>query len=192
MSGDQIAQALWLGLLLVALGGWFALQLRGHPGRTLQHLAVWALIFVGVAAGYGLWHDIRSDLAPVQTVLADGRIEIPRGRDGHFQAVAAVNGVPIRFVIDTGASDIVLSARDARKAGIDTGALVYLGQAQTANGTVATAPVVLDSLEIGPVTDRNLRAVVNGGEMEGSLLGMSWINRFAHVEIAGGRLILSR
>jgi len=86
----------------------------------------------------------------------------------------------------------VLSRRDAAAAGIDTGALIFTGRARTANGTVRTAPVRLDSLAIGPFEDRDVRAVVNAGEMDGSLLGMDYLRRFSSVEITGERLVLTR
>jgi len=192
MDADQLGRLAWLLLLGAALLGWFLMQLRGNVGRTLQQLAVWALLFIGLVAGYGLWQDIRGDIAPMQGVMSDGRVEIPLQRDGHYHATVQVNGVAIAFVIDTGASDIVLSTRDAEKAGIDVAGLTFLGQAQTANGTVATASVTLDSVAIGPVQDRQVRAVVNGGAMDSSLLGMAYLNRFSHIEIADGRLILTR
>ncbi len=191
MDGDQIARLLWLAILFAALGGWFVLQLRRRPGQSLQHLAVWGLIFAGVVAGYGLWQDIRSELSPGQALLADGSIEIPLARDGHFHAVVTINDVPVSFVIDTGASEIVLTARDAARVGLDPQALSYIGQARTANGVVRTAPVRLRSVTLGPFALHDVRAVVNQGEMDGSLLGMSWITQFARVEITGDRLTLT-
>lgn len=55
-----------------------------------------------------------------------------------------------------------------------------------------TASVRLDSLRIGPIEDRRVRAFVNGGAMDGSLLGMTYLQRFARVEIEGGRMVLHR
>ena len=72
MDADQIARLLWLAVLGAALLGWFVMQMRGNFGRTLQYMAVWALIFVGVVAGYGLWQDIRRDAAPMQAVMGVG------------------------------------------------------------------------------------------------------------------------
>jgi aspartyl protease family protein len=103
-----------------------------------------------------------------------------------------VNGEPVRFVVDTGATQIVLSKSDARRVGLDVDDLVYLGRAYTANGEVRTAPVKLDTVSIGPIKDSNVRAVVNDGAMEGSLLGMEYLQRFSSVEIGGGKLILTR
>ena len=106
--------------------------------------------------------------------------------------VMGVNGVPIEFVVDTGASQLVLTERDARRAGIDISNLAFTGRANTANGTVKTAPVRLDEIRFGGISDRNIAAVVNGGEMTQSLLGMSYLESFGRIEISGGRLILER
>ncbi|MBW7921689.1 MAG: TIGR02281 family clan AA aspartic protease [Rubellimicrobium sp.] len=191
MDTDQIMRLLWLLLLVAVLGGWFMLQMRRRPGQSLQHLAVWGLIFAGVVASYGLWQDIRSELRPAQALMANGSIEIPLGRDGHFHAVVTINDVPVSFVVDTGASEIVLTAKDAARVGIDPQALAYIGQARTANGVVRTAPVRLRSVALGPFEMTDVRAVVNEGDMDGSLLGMSWITQFARVEIERDRLTLT-
>ena len=150
------------------------------------------MIFVGALAAAGLWQDIRRDVIPRQAVLSDGRIELPAAADGHFYLTAEVNGAPVRFVVDTGASEMVLTRRDAERAGLDPAGLVYLGQARTANGTVATATVTLDSVRIGPVEDRGVRALVNRGEMDVSLLGMSYLNRFEAIEMRRDLLVLTR
>lgn len=184
-------------IYLVLLGGvvllWFFAQNRASLGKVTQQALVWGLIFVGVIAAVGLWGDIRQTVQPTQTVVAQGdRIELPRAPDGHYYLTAEVNGTPIRFVVDTGASQIVLSQSDAREAGLDLSDLIYIGRAYTANGTVRTAPVKLDSIAIGPIRDHDVRAVVNEGAMDESLLGMDYLQRFSSVEIGGGKLVLTR
>ncbi len=189
---DISPNLVYLVLLLMALAGYFFTAVRRHPARSLQQIMVWALIVLGLVAVFGMWDDIRKSLVPHQAVLTDGRIEAPLGPDGHYYLTAEVNGVPVRFVVDTGASDIVLTRRDAERAGIDTAGLAFIGSANTANGTVATAPVRIETMDLGPIHDRNLRAVVNRGEMDGSLLGMSYLTRFARVEFDRDRLVLTR
>ena len=192
MDRIDLPSLVYLVILGSVIGLWFFAQNRASPGKLAQHAAIWGLIFLGAIAVVGLWGDIRQTVQPRQTVMTGGRMELPRAPDGHYYLTAEVNGVPLRFVVDTGASRIVLSQQDARRAGIDTGELVYTGRAFTANGEVRTAPVRLDRIEVGPIRDTNLRAVVNGGEMEGSLLGMDYLHRFSRVEIAEGRLVLER
>jgi aspartyl protease family protein len=98
----------------------------------------------------------------------------------------------VDFTVDTGATEIVLGRRDAEAVGLDPGALRYLGTAMTANGAVRTARV---SLERGGARGhRGRRRGRRGheGPLDSSLLGMTYLNRFSRIEIARGRLVLTR
>ena len=189
---DISPNLVYLALLLAVLAGYFLTAFRRHPARSLQQLMVWALIVLGLVAVFGMWSDIRKSFVPQQSVMTGGRIEAPLGPDGHYYLTAEVNGVPVRFVVDTGASDIVLTRRDAERAGIDTAGLAFIGSANTANGTVATAQVRIETMDLGPIHDRNLRAVVNRADMDSSLMGMCYLTRFAKVEFDRDRLVLTR
>jgi aspartyl protease family protein len=193
LTGDQIASMIYLGLLLTVIAGWFVVANRTRLGRIAQYAAVWGFIFLGAIVAVGLWGDIRQTVVPRQSVMMEGaRIEVPQAVDGHYYVTMEVNGAPILFVVDTGATDLVLSRQDAMQAGIDLDRLIFSGRAATANGVVETAPVTLASLALGGVADTGVRAVVNAGEMPESLLGMSYLQRFSRVEIAGGRMVLER
>ena len=193
MSGDDIGHLVYLVLLGSVILSYYLVGNRRNLGRSARHAVLWGLIFVGVIAGVGLWSDIRDDVLPRQSVFAeDNRIEVPQARDGHFYLTAEVNGAPIQFVVDTGATDIVLSQQDAVRAGIDPGRLVYTGRAGTANGVVEIARAMTDTFAIGAVVDRDVPVSVNGGEMRGSLLGMAYLRRFDRIEIADGKLVLER
>jgi aspartyl protease family protein len=187
------ANLVYLIVLGCAIMIWFFAANRDSLGKTVQQAAVWGLIFIGVVAAIGLWDDISATVAPRQSVSADrARSELPRAPDGHYYLEAEVNGAPVRFVVDTGASDIVLSREDAIAAGLHPDGLNFTGQASTANGIVRTAPVRLDSIDVGGLTDRGVRAVVNSGELRESLLGMGYLERFSSMQITGGTLVLQR
>ena len=192
MGEEHIGRLIYLVLLVTVIGGWFFMQNRHRLGKMLQQALIWGFILIGTVGAVGLWQDIRDDIAPRQTLLQSGSIAVPRATDGHYYLSLELNGTPVRFVVDTGATDLVLSQRDAQRIGIDTEDLAFLGRANTANGMVATADVSIDQVTLGPITDRNVRASVNGGEMTDSLLGMNYLNRFERIEIADGRLILTR
>lgn len=193
MADIDIGHLIYLIVLLAMVAGWFFLQSREGLNRTLQYAAVWGLIFVGGAAAVGLWQDISRDAARPQMVRSDsGQIVVPRARDSHYYLTLDVNETPIRFVVDTGATDIVLTRKDAARAGLDPETLNFLGTADTANGSVRTAYVRLDTVSLGPVTDRGVGAVVNDGEMRQSLLGMGYLQRWGRIEITGDELILTR
>ncbi len=190
--GDSFASLAYLVLLLIAVGGFLLVELRERPGKTLRMAAAWGLIFLGAIALAGLWPDIRNAISPEARMLDGNRIEVPVGNDGHYQLTAQVNDVSVRFVIDTGASSIALGPRDAERVGIDLDNLAYIGEARTANGIVETAPVRLDTLTIGDIRDENVPAMVLRADLEQSLMGMSYLSRFARVSIEANRLILER
>ncbi len=191
MDSQDLPRLIYLVLLGAAVVGWFLAENRGNLGKTSRMAMAWGMIFVGIVAGYGLWDDIRRDVLPRQSVISEERIiEVPRQGDGHFSLTLRLNGEPVEFLVDTGATDMVLSLDDARRAGLNPDELAFLGTARTANGTVKTAFTTVDEVAIGPVVFDDVRVAVNGGEMRGSLLGMSFLNRFERLEIADNRLRL--
>lgn len=177
-----------LGLLfLLVIGGSLIFgDFRNRFSKALQQLSIWAVIIASVTIIFGFRDDIGARLFPSATVEVQGsNIVLQRARDGHFYATLGINGADIPFIVDTGASHVVLSRADALRAGIDPDGLNYFGRAQTANGVVRTARVNLDEVTFGSRVDRNFRASVNDGAMESSLLGMAYLERFSKIEIAG-------
>lgn len=191
MDGDTTARVAYLGLLLLAVCGSLFTALRHQPGKTLQQVLIWALIFLGAIAVAGLWPDIRRQVLPSHPMPTGDGVELRAADDGHYYAEALVNGTNVRFVIDTGASQIVLNQRDARRIGLDPAALAYTGQATTANGTTLTAPIRLDTLVLGPYEDKNLAAVVNSGQLDTSLLGISYLGLY-ELTFTADKLTLKR
>lgn len=191
MDNETIGRLFYLVLLLAAVGGWIMVEYRQRMGQALRVAMAWGLIFVGVMAGYGLWNDLRTDIAPQQLISEAGVIEVPRAEDGHYYLTLQINGTAIQFLADTGATNMVLSQADARRIGIDPEGLLYLGTAQTANGTVRTARVDLPSVELGPYLDRDFSAWINEGDMDKSLLGMDYLALY-RVELAGNMMVLRR
>ncbi len=192
MQSDDMAQLAYLLVLAVAVAGWFIAENRRSLGKATRQGIVWGLIFIGVIAGVGLWNDIRDDVMPRQSVIGDGVIDVARNSDGHFYLVLEMNGKSVEFIVDTGASDVVLTLKDAKRIGLNPDDLVFSGRANTANGTVEIARARVNEVQLGDIRDTDLRVSVNGGDMNGSLLGMSYLRRFDSIEIKGDRLILTR
>ena len=194
MSGESLANLGYLALLLVALGGAYLASHRQSVGKSLQMALVWGMIFLGCMAVYGLWGDISRDYGrnSLPITQQDGSIALPRAPDGHYYVTAEVNGAAIDFLVDTGASDIVLSRADAARIGFDLENLAFLGSARTANGVVPIAYSRLKTIQLGPYLDQGISVAINGGEMEKSLLGMSYLGLFGRIEIAQDQLILRR
>lgn len=193
MSGDETARLVYLaGLLVLVCGGLFAAY-RHRLGEALRHAAIWALIFLSAIALYGFRDIIGAQLSPAPVMaIAENSAVLRRGPNGHFRASGSINGARVDFLIDTGATEIVLSRADAARAGLDPDRLAYTRPANTANGVVYGAPVRLERLDIGPFADRDVAAVVNGGELATSLLGIRWLDRFARWRVEGDRMVLER
>ena len=193
MGEYEVGRLIYLVLLGSALLAYLLIANRSQLGPMLRAALLWALIFIGVVAAVGLWDDMRETVAPSRAVsFGEGQVEVPRDPSGHYFVTLEIQGTPVRFVVDTGATHMVLSRRDAQRVGIDPEALVYTGRAQTANGTVRTARVNLGEVVFGQFVDSDVTAWVNEGEMELSLLGMSYLARFERIEIERGRLVLTR
>ena len=191
MNDDAIARLIYLGLMLAALGGWFMVEFRQRMGHALRAGLAWGMIIIGLMAGYGLWNDIKSSGSLMQTVGDAGELIVPRSPDGHYYLTLVINGAPVEFVADTGATNMVLSPDDTAAVGIDTGALNFMHRAETANGSVDIARTRLDSVVLGPFADRDVTAWVNGAAMQGSLLGMDYLGMF-EISIKGDRMVLRR
>lgn len=177
--------------------------LRASGGlRELGSLAKSAIAWIAIAVVLVLGYSYRSELgrlkdrlmgelSPASPIATGPRsIVVRAGPGGHFSIDARVNGRPVRFLIDTGATDIVLSPADAKRVGFDLRRLHYTRAYRTANGVVSGAPVILNDLSVGPLRFTRLAASVNGAPMRGSLLGISFLKRFKSYEVKNNTLTL--
>ncbi len=192
MPGD-IAYFVYMAIFGLVIGAYILRAYRGRMGTMVQQVLIWILIFLAAVIIYGFKEQLQRQLYPSQGVMiSDNTISLTRARDGHFYADLLVNGMSVEFVIDTGASEIVLATQDAEKIGMPLDQLMYLGIAETANGEVRTAQVILDTLEFSGMRTRNVRAFVSEGQMSVSLLGMAYLRRFSRIEIIDDTLLLHR
>ena len=200
LYGEQDRVRLVYLLLLVLVSSSILAGRRLRLRGVAKAAALWALIVAVVALGItyrlelgAVGQRVLGELLPHRgTVLGADEVRFPAGADGHFRIEALVDGTRVRFLVDTGASAIVLSPADARRIGFDPDQLRFTGFAETANGTVRTAPVRLGVIEIGPIRFDDLPASVNQAAMRGSLLGMSFLQRLRSFEVRDGTLILRR
>ncbi len=116
---------------------------------------------------------------------------ISKRDDGHYWARALVNRkASIEFMVDTGASVVALTYRDAQRMGLKPETLDYRWTIHTAGGETMGASVLIDSIKINQVHIRNVEAMVLRTDMEQSLLGMSFLNQLYSYEFRGDRLII--
>jgi len=190
---DAQARLFYLALLGMALAGGVFYNYRNRFGTAVQHAAIWVLIFLGATIAYGFKDQLASQLYPGTARSVDDRtIALGRADDGHFYARVRVNGTAIRFMVDTGATNLVLSRQDANRIGLALDSLNFVLPTSTANGTVYGAGIVLKRVDLGGFVDTGVPAMVNGGRMSTSLLGMSYLDRFRSFSVEGDTLLLSR
>ncbi|MDP6602858.1 MAG: TIGR02281 family clan AA aspartic protease [Rhodospirillales bacterium] len=184
-------------LLLVFVGGAVVLHPRFRAKRALAATLVWlgvgALLFVTYTYRFdfeSIGKRLLSELVPGLGVVEDGEISFRASAGGHFVVEAEVDGVTLRLLVDTGASDVVLSPADARRLGFALESLSFTKRYRTANGVVFGAPVRLNRVRIGPISVSGVAASVNGAPMTRSLLGMSFLDRLSGYEVRNGTLVL--
>lgn len=132
--------------------------------------------------------ELKARDAP-QFSTNDGSVELQRQADGHFYADVRINGTNLHMLVDTGASIIALSRDDAQTAGIATSIGMNNVVGEGADGPVHGEYARLENVELGPLSAKNLDAVVLDSGRQ-SLLGQSFLSRFASVQIDGDRMIL--
>ncbi|MBR9833716.1 MAG: TIGR02281 family clan AA aspartic protease [Alphaproteobacteria bacterium] len=111
--------------------------------------------------------------------------------DGHYWARMLVNDkASVEFMVDTGASVVALTYRDAQKMGLNPGELDYEWEIRTAGGTTMGASVTIDSMRLNQVHIRNVEAMVLRANLDQSLLGMSFLRKLHSYEFRGERLII--
>jgi aspartyl protease family protein len=115
--------------------------------------------------------------------------EIGRAADGLFYVTAIVNGAPVRFIVDTGATTVVLTREDARRAGITLDDQHFDASAQTAAGNTAMARIVLQDVVVGNKRTRAVDAAVVRADLPVSLLGQNWLSKLDSLTITGDRLL---
>jgi aspartyl protease family protein len=188
-------------VLLVVLVASFAVYARHNMriATVVRYAAIWIAIFLAIGAAYTLRDDaaalgdrMLADLLPTHG-LAEGprKISFRAGNDGHFRVAATVNGVGVEFLVDTGATVVSLSRRDAARIGIDVERLQFTRTVQTANGPARDAPVRLQEIRVGPITVSDVRAAVSNERSDESLLGMSFLERLQGYTVSGGTLTLT-
>ncbi len=135
----------------------------------------------------------KKGLPPPPPVTEPLRVTLGADSRGHFGVAPTINGTRIPMLVDTGASSVVLTGKDAHVIGINPASTDFDVKMATANGVVLVAPVLLKEVAIGDIVVRDVRAVVVPEDrLQVSLLGMTFLSKLSRFEVSGDRLILTR
>lgn len=198
MNGDQAVHALYLLLVLVLVGS--ALMVRRIPiADGLKMFAGWILIFAAffiaftfkdefLSLGDRLMAEARGGTG--QQVATAEELRIRQSSDGHFWVTAEVNGRPMRFLVDSGATITSLSRASAQRAGIESsggfGVMV-----QTSNGIVTMDRGRITTFRIGLIERRDLTVHISDvAEDDTNLIGMNLLSSLSSWRVEGRTLVL--
>jgi aspartyl protease family protein len=189
--GVQILALMLVGMIALAL-------FRRRFSDVLEAALLWIVVALLLVLGYTYRFELRdvseqvlAEFIPGHAVSKGRTVEIARSGSGSFSLAMQVNGARVPMVLDTGASSVVLTQEAAKAAGLPLEVLNYSVNVDTANGRARAAPVTLDRVSIGGITERSVPALIaQPGQLRMSLLGMSFLNRLESWEVRGERLLM--
>jgi aspartyl protease family protein len=199
MENNDLSQIVYLVILILIMGYGMINRKEMSLKKIVKYFLIWSLIGLIIIALYAYRFEfnnfkerISGEINPTSAQLnQQGQLIINISDDSHFYVKMLINKKSILFMVDTGASDIVLNLQDALKIGINPKNLIFNRQFQTANGRVLGASIILKEVEISGIKFRDVKASVTQGEMGVNLLGMSFLRRFDKYEFYQDRLILT-
>ncbi|OHD07888.1 MAG: aspartyl protease [Sphingopyxis sp. RIFCSPHIGHO2_12_FULL_65_19] len=173
------------GIAVVSIG------MAGIVGRTADNVAASAS---EQAQDNSNWTTQRRQSGGWSSATAAasgaGEVRLGRAADSHFYADAEIDGRNVRMMVDSGASIVALTRRDAEAIGINVDDLPIGGSASTAGGIVSMRPVMLDSIEVDGIEVRGVQAAVIDADMGVSLLGQSFLSKLDAVNVEGDTMTL--
>lgn len=201
MSGDRTAEFIYLVAVLVFVAS--ALTVRKVPiGQGLKMFAGWVIIFLAAFVAFQLKDDIAGfanqllDERRAETtgVAVGGNLDIAQSLDGHFWVDGRLNGEPVRFLVDSGATTTSISAETARRVGIEPSSGIP-AIVRTANGTISVQRGRAERLEVGHIVREDMAVHISEGFGGTNVLGMNFLSSLSGWGVEGqrggrGRLVL--
>ncbi len=128
---------------------------------------------------------------PETEILLGRKVRIAADPDGHFNAEFRLNGRGVDALVDTGATLVAMNRSTARRVGIKVAPADFKYTVKTANGQTRAAGAIIERLQIGRIAVENVEAVVlDDDALDGTLIGVSFLNRLAKYQVENGALLL--
>jgi aspartyl protease family protein len=194
---DSLNLVQWFGFLALASSGLLYAR-KVKAGETARGIALWLAVGAGLVLAFSfqdqlldVWYRLRSAVIPSYPVqTGTGEMAISESPGGSYLVHGSINGTPVAFLVDTGASDIVLSPADARRIGVDMESLKFDHAYETANGQGRGAPYRVATLKVGGIVLHDVAVSINQAPMRTSLLGMSFLRRLKSFGFGDHKMVL--
>jgi aspartyl protease family protein len=196
LLGDPYMVRLVGMLALISTGLLFIREI--NLKQTIRNILIWTAVGGVLVIGFSFQNELRdlglrlrSDLVPGYPVQTGAHeMALSEGDGGSFHVYGTVNDTRIRFLIDTGATDIVLDPQDALRLGINLDSLTFDRPFGSANGIGYGASLEVANLSVGAIHFSNVKVSINRAPMGSSLLGMAFLKRLKSYSVSGNKLIL--
>jgi len=159
-----------------------------NPDSRLGTRMLW-IAAIGLLGGlYLLFSMLEKGGKTVSTRDHNGAamVVLEQDRNGHYEAQGTINGQPVTFLVDTGATDVSMPESAARALDLAFGPRVTV---MTAAGPADAWVTRLDEVTVGGIRRENVRATITGGNFDGILLGMSFLKHYS-LQQQDGRLVI--
>lgn len=207
ISNDRLASLLFLGILGTAIIAGSLSNVKEGLGtwrKLFRDAMLWVLIILLLMVGYTYRYQLQDFGAtltagiipgsPISSTSSQGKEQVTliKDRSGQYRAKLSVDRNVIEFLIDTGASAIVLSNKDAIAAGVNSKKLRFNVLVSTANGETRAARYRFNEFILGGIKRKNVAVLIaDKGDLDVSLLGMTFLGTLSGFQITGDRLILT-
>ena len=186
-TGNLIYLAILCAILIFSFFSW-----KNSLRKFIKFGLIWFIIFIFFIVVALVWENYHREKSSVNIFDKDlERLTLKTASDGHFYVTLSINNKPINFLIDTGATAMILSKKDGEKLGFNVDKLNFSQLAQTANGEILISPVLFDKVSLGFKTFSNVKAFISQTDMEKSLLGMSFLSRLKKLELGKSIMIIN-
>jgi aspartyl protease family protein len=179
-------------LLLVSSLAARRLPLTYIAKAALAWIAIFAALFAIFSFRFefiSIWERVKADISGTAGQSISGEaIELRRQDDGHYWIMVDINGKPLRFMVDSGATMTAINATTAMEAGVEADGYPII--LSTANGRVAAKRAIVRSLTVGPHRIENHPVVVSERFGDVNLLGMNFLNSMQSWRVEANMMVL--
>ncbi len=192
---DGISFVWGIGALVLVISSLVAQKMP--IGKAIKMALMWVAIFGGFFVlflfkdeGREVWRRATAEISGDAGQVEGTTLRLKREEDGHYWVRASVNGTPVRFMIDSGATTTTISQASAQAAGLQPAA-GFPVLVDTANGTVELQRAEIEILAVGNIVQRNAKVLIGSeGLGDTNLLGMSFLSMLKSWRVEGTTLIL--